>query len=153
MNDFPLTGVDRKILHELSVDGRIPYKELASRVGLPVSTCHGRVRALETAGIIRGYRAEVDPAAAGLGVEALISVTVSGRHRKDVPAITEQFRTIPGVQRVFLIGGDRDIIVHVACESVPALRELMSKHLGAHPALEQTRTNLVFEQLPGLHPA
>ena len=153
MNDFQLTDVDRRILHELSVNGRIPYKELSARTGVPMSTCHGRVRALENARVIRGYRADIDPAAAGLGVEALISVSVNGRHRKDVPAITEQFRAIPGVQSVFLIGGDRDLIMHVACESVPALRDLLSRHLGTNQALEQTHTNLVFEHLPGLAPA
>lgn len=153
MNDVQLSEIDRRILRELSIDARIPYKDLAARVGLPVSTCHGRVRALEQAEVIRGYRADIDPAAAGLGVEALISVTVSGRHRGEVPAIADRLRAIPGVQRVFLIGGDRDVVVHVACESVPALREFLATHLGADPALEHTRTSLVFEQLRGSSPA
>lgn len=153
MNGFRLTEVDRSILRELARDGRLPYKELAARVGLPVSTCHGRVRALEEAGAIRGYRADIDPAAAGLGIEALVSLTVNGRQRAEVPAIAEKLREIPGVQRVFLIGGDRDIVAHVACESVPALRDLISSYLGRNPAFEQTRTSLVFEQLPGNAPA
>lgn len=152
MNEIRLTEVDRLILHELANDGRIPYKDLASRVGIPVSTCHGRVRALEQAGAIRGYRADVDPTAAGMGVEALVSITVNGRHRNEVPDIAEQLRTIPGAQRVFLIGGNRDIVVHVSCESVPALRELLSTRLGSNPAYEHTSTNLVFEQLRGESP-
>lgn len=149
MNEFQLTEPDRAILRELARDGRLPYKELAARVGLPISTCHGRVRTLEEVGVIRGYRADIDPAAAGLGVEALISLTVNGRQRGEVPAIAEKLRAVPGVQRVFLIGGDRDIVVHVACESVPALRDLIAGYLGNNPAFEQTRTSLVFEQLPG----
>lgn len=153
MNDFHLSEVDRRILRELALDGRIPYKELAARVGIPVSTCHGRVRALEQAGVIRGYRADIDPGAAGLGVEALISVSVNASHRGDVPGIAAQLSTVPGVQRVFLIGGDRDIVVHVACASVPALRDLLATHLGIHPGLGQTRTSLVFEQLRGRSPA
>jgi len=59
MNGFRLTEVDRSILRELARDGRLPYKELAARVGLPVSTCHGRVRALEEAGAIRGLEPAV----------------------------------------------------------------------------------------------
>ncbi len=153
MNTIQLSDTDHRILQELASDGRIPYKELASRVGIPVSTCHGRVRALENAGVIRGYRAEIDPSAAGHGVEALLSITVNGRHRGEVPDIAEQLRDIPGVQRVFLIGGDRDIVVHVACESVPALRKLLSTRLGSNPAYEHTSTNLVFEQLRGHSPS
>ncbi|MBN9612602.1 MAG: Lrp/AsnC family transcriptional regulator [Actinobacteria bacterium] len=153
MNEFRLTDVDRALLRELARDGRLPYKELAARVGLPVSTCHGRVRALEAAGVIRGYRAEIDPAAANLSVEALISVTISGQHRSEVPHIAERLRDIPGVQRVFLIAGDRDLMLQVACPSVAALRELISMHLGANKALEHTRTSLIFEQLSGTAPA
>ncbi|MCB1274425.1 MAG: Lrp/AsnC family transcriptional regulator [Leucobacter sp.] len=153
MNEIQLTETDRRIVRELARDGRLPYKDLAMRVGLPISTCHGRVRALEAAGVIRGYRADIDPAAAGLGVEALISLTVNGHRRAEVPAIAEQLRDVPGVQRVFLIGGDRDIVAHVACESVPALRNLISTYLGKNPAFEQTRTSLVFEQLVGNAPA
>ncbi|MFC6235924.1 Lrp/AsnC family transcriptional regulator [Leucobacter soli] len=153
MNGFQLSDTDRRILHELTLDGRLPYKELAARVDLPISTCHGRVRALEKAGVIRGYRADIDPVAAGLGVEALISVTVGSRHRSEVPEIADRLRTVPGAQRVFLIGGDRDIVLHVACASVSELREFIATHLGSNTALEQTRTSLVFEQLPGTAPA
>lgn len=153
MNSFRLTESDRRILHELASDGQLPYKELAARVGLPISTCHGRVRALEGAGVIRGYRADIDPVVAGLGVAALISVTISSSRRGEVPAIAESLRSIPGVQRVFLIGGDRDLVLQVACASVADLRELISTHLGKNPALGQTHTNIVFEELPGTRPA
>lgn len=153
MNEIQLSETDRIILRELATDGRTPYKELAARAGIPVSTCHGRVRALEQAGVIRGYRAEIDPVAAGLGIEALISVTVSGRHRAEVPVISEQIRNIPGVQRVFLLGGERDLLIHVACRSIAALRELLAQHLGPNPMLEQTRTSIVFEHLIGQAPA
>lgn len=63
-----LDDTDRRILRELARDGRLSYKELAARTGVPVSTCHGRVRALEEAGVIRGYRADIDPVAAGADV-------------------------------------------------------------------------------------
>ncbi|MFT4231491.1 MAG: Lrp/AsnC family transcriptional regulator [Leucobacter sp.] len=153
MNDFQLTETDRRIIQELAVDGRMPYKDLASRVGLPVSTCHGRVRALEQAGVIRGYRADIDPVAAGRGVEALISVTVNGRSRNNLLDLTDQLRGLPCVQQVFLIGGDRDVILHVACASVPALRDLISTQLAPISALEQTRTSIVFERFAGTNPA
>ncbi|MGN8027586.1 Lrp/AsnC family transcriptional regulator [Microbacterium sp. 22242] len=144
-----LTPTDRRILAELAGDGRLSNKELAARVGLPRSTCHGRVRALEEAGVIRGYHAELDPVAAGAGVEALIMVAVKDDARDQVPAITAHLRAIPGVQRVYLIGGVHDLVIHVACESVPGLRDFLRTHLGAVPALGQTQTQLIFEQHPG----
>ncbi|MFJ4165223.1 Lrp/AsnC family transcriptional regulator [Microbacterium sp. NPDC089698] len=145
-----LTPTDRRILDELTRDGRLSNKELAARVGLPRSTCHGRVRALEEAGVIRGYHAELDPVAAGAGVEALIMVAVKEDARDQVPAITARLRTIPGVQRVYLIGGVHDLVIHVACESVPGLRDFLRTHLGSVPALGQTQTQIIFEQHPGV---
>lgn len=53
--------IDRKILAELQADGRLSVTELAERIGLSVSPCHRRVRALEESGVIRGYRAQLDP--------------------------------------------------------------------------------------------
>jgi DNA-binding Lrp family transcriptional regulator len=61
--------VDRKILALLEVDGRLTVTELAQRIGLTVAPCHRRLRELERPGVIRGYRAIVDPAALGLGFE------------------------------------------------------------------------------------
>ena len=81
---FTVTDGDRRILHELSRDGRLSNKELAARVGLPPSTCHGRVRLLEDAGVIRGYRAVVDPQAAGAAISALVSVAVLDHARSQV---------------------------------------------------------------------
>lgn len=153
MNEIQLSDTDRQILNALAENGRMPYKELAALVGLPVSTCHGRVRALEDAGVIRGYRAEIHPAAVGADVHALISLTVRGSHRSSVQATMEQLREVPGVQTVYLIGGDRDLVVHVACATVTALRELISQHLGSNPALDQTRTQLVFDHARGRQPA
>ena len=148
-NGIRLTPTDRRILDELTRDGRLSNKELAARVGLPRSTCHGRVRALEEAGVIQGYHAEIDPVAAGAGVEALILVAVKDDARDHVPAITARLRDVPGVQRVFLIGGVHDLVIHVACESVSALRDFLRAHLGSDPSLGQTQTQLIFEQHAG----
>lgn len=144
-----LTSTDRRILDELSRDGRLSNKELAARVGLARSTCHDRLRALEEAGVIRGYHAELDPIAAGAGVEALIMVAVKEDARDQVPAIAARLRALPGVQRVYLIGGVHDLVIHVACDSVPGLRDFLRTHLGAMPALGQTQTQLIFEQHRG----
>src|SRR5437763_16523322 len=69
-----LDETDRRILRELIADARIPNNALADRVGIAPSTCLGRVRALRESGVIRGYHADVDPAALGPPVQALLSL-------------------------------------------------------------------------------
>lgn len=152
MNDIQLTDTDRRIVHELAADARLPYKDLATRVGIPISTCHGRVRALENAGVIRGYRADIEPSAAGQAVEALIMVSVNGRSRDKLVDLAERMRDVVGVRQVFVIGGERDLVLHVACSSVPELRALISKRLASVSELEQTHTSIVFERLLGNAP-
>lgn len=152
MEPLQLSDTDRRIVAALAQYGRIPYKELAAEVGIPTSTCHGRVRALEERGVIRGYRADIDPEAIGQNVGALIMLSVHNHQRDRVPELTKELRRIPGVQQVFLIGGDKDMVVHVACESVQALRTLIADHIGSNSALAQTHTQIVFEHSPGLAP-
>lgn len=148
-----LSESDRGILRALAADGRLSNKELADRVGLAPSTCHGRVRALEDAGIIRGYRAVVDPVAAGAAINALISVAVLDHARSQVTELVPVLRRASGVQQVFLLGGDRDIVLHVATADVASLREFIRVHIGSHPDLGQSQTQLVFEHAVGEAPA
>ena len=68
--------IDCRILAELQEDGRLTVTELADRVQLTPAPCHRRLRELERAGVITGYRAVLDPAAVGLGFEAIVSVTL-----------------------------------------------------------------------------
>lgn len=150
MNRIQLSPADRRILAELSRDGKLSNKELAARVGLPRSTCHGRVRALEEAGVIRGYHADIDPETVGTSVEAMIFVSVHSTVRSRLPVVAGRLRSIPGVQRIYLIGGDHDFVLHIACESVPALRDFIKLHLGSDPDLGRTETQIIFEQHPGI---
>ena len=69
-----LDAVDRRLVRELSTDGRASYTDLAERVGLSVSAAHQRVRRLEQRGVIRGYGARIDPDALGLPLTAFVSV-------------------------------------------------------------------------------
>lgn len=152
MKSFQLTDTDRSIITELVRDGRIGYQDLARKVGIPTSTCHGRVRALENAGIIRGYHADIDPEAIGHDVNALIMLRLTNQQRDRLPALTQHLRSVPGVQQVFLIGGDKDLVIHVACPNVPALRDLIAEKIAPNPAFAQTQTQIVFEHGRGHAP-
>jgi len=149
-NPVRLDGTDRLILRELMADARIPNNVLASKAGIAPSTCLGRVRALKDAGVIRGFHASVDLEALGLLVYALISIRVNPQARNKMLAIAQRLKALPNVQSVFLLAGDQDFLVHVACGTPTELRDFIAVHLASDPAIANTQTNLVFDHLtPG----
>ncbi|WP_369746022.1 Lrp/AsnC family transcriptional regulator [Paenarthrobacter sp. AMU7] len=149
-NRVRLDETDRLILKELMADARIPNNVLASKAGIAPSTCLGRVRALRDAGIIRGFHASVDLEALGFLVYALISVRVNPQARNKMLAIVQRLRALPNVQSVFLLAGDQDFLMHVACGTPKELRDFIAVHLASDPAIANTQTNLVFDHLtPG----
>src|ERR671927_263785 len=77
----PLDDIDRRLVRELAIDARIPNNALAKRVGIAPSTCLGRVRSLRERGVIRGYHADVDPAALGRPIQAMIAVRLQAHAR------------------------------------------------------------------------
>lgn len=96
--------IDRNILAELQKDGRLSITELAERVGLSLSPCHRRVRALEESGVLLGYRAKLDPIALGLTFSAMVFVTLREGDRTAVEAFENALVALPQVvdaQRLF----------------------------------------------------
>ncbi|MDQ0093793.1 Lrp/AsnC family transcriptional regulator [Paeniglutamicibacter psychrophenolicus] len=151
-NAVRLDDVDLRILRELSADARTPNNLLASRAGVAPSTCLGRVRALQDAGVIRGFHADVDPAKLGLRIAAMISVVVRSEARDAMLESARTLRGLPEVQDVFVLGGTPDILVHVVTDSIESLRDFVAGNLGANPAFSSTQTNIVFEHLSAANP-
>ena len=89
--------IDRKILAELHTDGRLSLTELADRVGLSLSPCHRRVRALEEAGVILGYRAVLAPSELGLNFSAMVFVTLREVTRQAVADFEAALPEIPQI--------------------------------------------------------
>lgn len=149
-NQVRLDSVDRVILRELSADARIPNNVLARRAGVAPSTCLGRVRALREAGVVRGFHADIDLRSLGLSVMALISISVHPRARGDMLELARHLRDLPEALNVFVLAGDRDLLLHVAVTSADELREFVATHLGSNQAFLNTQTSLVFEHVqPG----
>ena len=98
-------------------DGRLSNAELARRVGLPESTCSGRVRALRESGVIRGIHADVDHAALGQPMEAIIALRFAGHTRTSMDSFRERIAAVPGVIAAFHVAGDDDFLVHVTAPS------------------------------------
>jgi len=141
----PLDDVDRILVNALQEDGRMPNARLAELAGIAPSTCVARVRSLVDRGIISGFSATIEPAALGLGLEALIIVGIRSGARKHIVEFSDEMRTLPEVVQIFFLGGSEDFIVHVAVPDSNRLRDFVIERLSANPVVATTRTSLVFD--------
>lgn len=148
-----LDAVDLSLLAELERNGRLTNAALASRVGIAESTCTQRLRSLRDRGVIRGFRTEIDPAALGLTLQALITVRLGTHGREQVRDFEVRVRELANVLTAFHVAGADDYLLHVAVRSAAALRELVLEHLTTQPHVRHVETQLVFEVIegPGLH--
>ena len=144
-----LDAVDRKILAVLIQDARTPNNSLAAQVGIAPSTCLGRVRALREAGVIRGYHADVDPAALGRPLQALIAVRLRPGARGRIGAFTDRIRARPEVRNVYFLAGADDFLLDVATADSLAMRDFVVDQLSAFPEVASTETNLIFDHVRG----
>jgi DNA-binding Lrp family transcriptional regulator len=142
-----LDDIDRQLVRELARDARIANNALAERVGIAPSTCLGRVRSLRERGVIRGYHADVDQAALGRPLQAMIAVRLQSHARGHIPAFMAKIAALPGVLNVFFLGGADDFHVHIAAATTDELREFVVVNLSGDPDVALTETNLIFEHL------
>jgi DNA-binding Lrp family transcriptional regulator len=140
-----LDEIDRAIISRLHDNARIPNIELAREVGISPSTCLARVRSLRERGVITRYTAEINPAALGYTLQALISVRIRPGARHLMEQISDELRTEPEVAQLFFLGGSEDFLIHVRVRDSAHVRQFVLKNLSANPAVALTETNLVFE--------
>jgi Lrp/AsnC family leucine-responsive transcriptional regulator len=119
-----LDEIDRKILLELQSDARTSYAELGRRVGLTTPAVIERVRKLEDAGVITGYRAEIDTAKIGLPITAFVRMSITGVDYSRIIEVAEQSNEVLECHRG--TGGD-SFIMKVAVASVQHLQEIIDK--------------------------
>jgi DNA-binding Lrp family transcriptional regulator len=141
--------VDRRILNALHDDARISNSALAELVGIAPSTCHGRVRRLQEIGVIRGFYTDVDPAAIGRPLQAMISVSLQSNARGRIRHFISEIRRLPQVIDVYFLAGADDYILHVAAHDTEDLRAFVVENLNADPDVAGTQTSLIFEHLRG----
>lgn len=144
---FFMDALDRKILAELQLDGRLTVTELAARVQLSVSPCHRRLRDLEREGAIRGYRAVVDPAAVGLNFEALVFATLRWETPDTVSAFEEAVADIPHVLQAQRLFGEPDYLLRVATADLVAFQQLYDQQLARLPGVQRLTSTLVMKNV------
>ncbi len=142
-----MDNIDRKILAELQSDGRLSVTDLADRIGLSLSPCHRRVRALEQSGVIRGYRAQLDPANLGFSFSALVFVTLREGDRQAVEAFETAVKDVPQIIQAQRLFGDPDYLLHVVSHDLSAFQLLYDEQLSALPSVQRLTSTLVMKNV------
>ena len=140
-----LDEFDLKILAALASDGRISITELAGRVGLTKSPVQQRVKRLEASGVIRGYRAMLDPIRLGLDHVAFVEVRLSDTREAALTAFNEAVVKMPEVEQCHLIAGNFDYLLKVRTASMAAYREMLAVKISQLPNVAGTSTYVAMQ--------
>lgn len=136
-----MDDIDRRLLRALQDDARTSYADLARQVGLSAPSVHDRVRKLEREGVLRGSHADVDPAAVGLGVSALVGLHQrEGVESDDIVLALQQ---VEAVEDCWFVAGDETFVVKVRVADLDALDRTLSV-LRRVPGVTRTRTTVVL---------
>lgn len=148
MNVKHLSRIDFAILAALQNDARLSNKELAARVGLAPSSCLERVRRLRAEGVLIGFRAQVDPRALGITLQALVFVRLARHARKQVKAFRQHSLSLAETIGVYHVAGHHDFLVHVGVRDANHLRDLALDAFTSRHEVARIETHLIFEHTP-----
>ncbi|MFI1524789.1 Lrp/AsnC family transcriptional regulator [Kitasatospora cineracea] len=138
---------DRAILAVLEKDGRISNSELAAKVGLSPSPCLRRVRQLEESGVIRGYRAVVEPKAVGRGLRVFAGVRLVRHVRAEVAAFEKATMELPEVRACHHITGSFDYLLHVEVADLDAYEDFHATRLASLPGVATVNSFVIMKTL------
>jgi DNA-binding Lrp family transcriptional regulator len=141
-----LDSTDRRILKELQADGRVTNVALASRVGITPPPCLRRVRALEDAGFITGYHAEVDEKMLGYALTAFAMVGLHSQSETDLRAFENRVLAWPLVREAYMLSGDSDYILSCVAPDLPAFQDFVTRELTAAPNVATVKTFLAIRR-------
>ena len=142
-----LDAIDLKILRELQEDGRMTNVDLAERVGISAPPCLRRVRKLEEAGIIRGYRAILHAPALGYDLVAFCMVGLKHQAEADLKAFAARTRDWPMVREAWMVSGDSDYLLHCVAENLAAFQDFVIERLTATDNVDTVRTMLTIRKV------
>ncbi|RFB79133.1 Lrp/AsnC family transcriptional regulator [Methylovirgula sp. 4M-Z18] len=137
--------IDRRILAELQADGRMAMVELADRVSLTKTPCTERVKRLENAGVIRGYRADLDPELLDCGHVVIVLVTLDKTGDDALERFNDAIRRIPEIQCCYMVAGNFDYMLKVRTKDVAHYRAVLGDHIGRLPNIQQTHSFVAIE--------
>ena len=142
-----LSDSDRRLLRLLQRDARMSNQDLADACSMSASACWRRVKALEAAGLITGYIAELNAEAVGLGFGAIVHVRLERHDRAHLDQFIDQAARRPEVLELFTTTGEADYHLRVVCADKNAYNGFLENFLLRLPGIAQVRTNLILKEI------
>ena len=139
-----LDRIDRAILHELQLDGRLSNAALAERINLSESACLRRVRQLEDSGLLRGYVGLVDQSMVGYPDNVFVQITLASQQRDDLDAFEAAVAELPEVMECYLMSGAADYILRVVVADARDYERLHSNHLTRLPGVDRVHSSFAL---------
>lgn len=153
MRRVKLDRVDRRILRDLQDNGRMTNVDLAARAGISAPPCLRRVRALEEAGFIRGYHADLNPEALGFGVTVFAQVGLSSQAETDLKRFEDMVSAWPEVRECHMLAGETDFLLKIVAVDWDAYQRFLTTRLTAGPNVSHVKSALAIrtcKQAPGV---
>ncbi len=148
-----LDAVDMKILATLQNEGRITNVDLAERVGITAPPCLRRVRALEEAGYIRGYHADIDQEMLGYGITVFAMVSLKSQAETDLQNFERRVADWPLVRECYMLNGEIDFILKIVARDLAEFQRFLTTQLTPAENVENVKTSLTIrcsKHLPGV---
>lgn len=147
MLNCDLDAIDRRIVSELQADGRLTNVELADRVGLSPSPCLRRVKRLEKAGYIEGYRAALRREGVGLGFSVFVEVKIAGHANDQALAFQDAITDMSEVISCHLVSGEMDYFLEVVVPDLKHYKTFLVEKLLELSIVREVRSNIAIETL------
>jgi DNA-binding Lrp family transcriptional regulator len=141
-----MDAFDRKILRVLASEGRLAAVDVAARVGLSASAVTRRLQNLEASGAIRGYRAMINPAAVGLGINIFVEITLERQNDDSLRAFEAALAASPNVLSCHLMSGTSDYLIHIAARDLADFERLHANVLGHLPGVARIESKFALRE-------
>ena len=139
-----LDSIDRRLLAELQAEGRVTNVDLARRVGLTAPPCLRRVRALEEAGVIKGYHADLDASSLGFTITVFAMVSLKSQAEEDLRAFENHIKALPEVRECHMLNGEIDFILKIVSRDLQSFQEFLTSKLTPAPNVASVKTSLTI---------
>lgn len=146
-NPFILSDLDRKILDTLQADGRLTNQEIANRIGSSPSSVWRRIRMMEEAGVIAGFRLVVNPERLGLSETVLLNVSLSRHSEENTQDFTEIVKNAPEVLECYATSGEHDYLLKVLATDMRAYYRFLENKLMNKPYINKTNSTVVMRKI------
>jgi DNA-binding Lrp family transcriptional regulator len=146
-----LDKFDLKLLVALEADGRLTNAELGEAIGLSASQCSRRRIRLETSGIIEGYKARLNAERLGIGMIALVQVSLSPHSKENAKKFREFVNNIDEIQEAYALTGDADYMLKIVVRGLSDLSRVINDLILPHPSVSHVKSSIVLSRLKDSH--